>query len=213
MYRVKGADGKDYGPVDADHIRLWSREGRLNRHSLLQREGEVEWKAVEQFPEFADLVAAPAIPVPPSMGLPSGGGTEAAQSAVKAPAILMIVAAALSLLHALYSLVIIFQMPMDDILRQAEKQMGQPFPVQVPVAFMKTAMVATGALPIVAAIITLIAGQRFLSLRSRGLVMTGGILLLLPCCGVSGPVCLLGMPVGIWSLVVVSKPEIRSAFR
>ena len=213
MYRVKGADEKEYGPVGADQVRLWSREGRLNRHSLLQKEGEAEWKALEQFPEFADLVAAPAISVPPSMGIPSGGGTEAAPSAVKAPAILMIVTAALSLLHALYSMFIIFQMPMEDILRQVEKQMGKPFPMQLPVAVIKTVSVATGAIPLVCAIVTLFAGGQFLSLRRRGLVMTGAILMMVPCCGVSGPVCFLGLPVGIWSVLVISRVDVRSAFR
>ena len=213
MYRVKGADEKEYGPVGADQVRLWSREGRLNRHSLLQKDGEAEWKALEQFPEFADLVAAPAISVPPSFGVSNEDGIEAARSAVKAPAILMIITAVLSLLHAIYSLVTITQAPIEDILRQAEKQSGQQLPVQLPVATMKTAMIAFGSMPIVGALIILIAGQRFLSLRNRGLVTTGGILLLLPCCGITFPLCLLGIPVSVWSLVVVSKPEIRSAFR
>ena len=130
---------------------------------------------------------------------------------MKAPAILMIVTAALGL-HAIYSIVMIWQAPVEDIVRQVEKQMGQ-FPVQVPIGFIKTAMVATGSMPIVAAVIILFAGQRFLSLRSRGLVMTGGILLLLPCCGITFPVCVLGVPVGIWSLVVLSRPDVRAAFR
>lgn len=199
--------------MGADQVRLWSREGRLNRHSLLQKEGEPEWKPLEQFPEFADLVAAPAIAVPPSMGIPGAGGIEAARGSVKAPAILMIVTAALGLLHAIYSIVMIWQAPVEDIVRQVEKQMGQQFPVQVPIGFIKTAMVATGSMPIVAAVIILFAGQRFLSLRSRGLVMTGGILLLLPCCGITFPVCVLGVPVGIWSLVVLSRPDVRAAFR
>lgn len=199
--------------MGADQVRLWSREGRLNRHSLLQKEGETEWKALEQFPEFADLVAAPAISVPPSFGVSNEGGIEAARSAVKAPAILMILTAVISLLHAIYSMVMISQAPFEEILRQAEKQSGQQFPVQLPVAVMKTAMMAFGSMPMVGAVLILFAGQRFLSLRNRGMVMTGGILLLLPCVGITFPVCLLGVPVGVWSLMVVSKPEVRSAFR
>ena len=47
-------------------------------------------------------------------------------------------------------------------------------------------------------------------LRRRGyeLAMTGSVLAMLPC----SPSCILGLPFGIWSLVVLNNPQVREAF-
>jgi hypothetical protein len=47
------------------------------------------------------------------------------------------------------------------------------------------------------------------SLKSFGLAMTSSILVMLPCAGCC---CLLGLPIGIWALVTLNKPEVKSAF-
>jgi hypothetical protein len=39
--------------------------------------------------------------------------------------------------------------------------------------------------------------------------MTASILALAPCIS---PCCLVGLPIGIWALVVLSKPEVKSSF-
>ena len=53
------------------------------------------------------------------------------------------------------------------------------------------------------------ARSRCSKLRSRGLAMTAAILAMIPC---FSPCCLLGLPFGIWALVVLSKPEVQSQF-
>ena len=63
VYRIIGSDEKEYGPVSAEQIRQWLREGRLNRTSRLKPEGATEWKALGAFPEFDDLF-------PPLPGMP-----------------------------------------------------------------------------------------------------------------------------------------------
>jgi hypothetical protein len=40
--------------------------------------------------------------------------------------------------------------------------------------------------------------------------MAASIIAIIPC---FGPCCCLGIPVGIWALVVINKPEVKSAFR
>jgi DNA-directed RNA polymerase subunit M/transcription elongation factor TFIIS len=45
-------------------------------------------------------------------------------------------------------------------------------------------------------------------LRSHGLAMTSSILAMIPCTGC----CLLGLPFGIWALVVINRPEVRGEF-
>jgi hypothetical protein len=45
-------------------------------------------------------------------------------------------------------------------------------------------------------------------LERYGLAMTASILAMLPC----SLCCVLGLPIGIWALVVLMKPEVKSAF-
>ncbi|MCI0464040.1 MAG: zinc-ribbon domain-containing protein [Gemmataceae bacterium] len=47
------------------------------------------------------------------------------------------------------------------------------------------------------------------NLRSYGYSMAGAIVAMVPC---SGGCCLLGLPFGIWALVVLNQPEVREAF-
>jgi hypothetical protein len=54
----------------------------------------------------------------------------------------------------------------------------------------------------------LIGGIQMLTLRSRSGAMTASIVAMVPC----SVCCLLGLPFGIWGLVVLGKPEVTSAF-
>lgn len=62
MYKIIGADGRQYGPIGADQIRQWFAEKRVNAHTLVQGEGSADWKPLISFPEFASIfqVAPPA---------------------------------------------------------------------------------------------------------------------------------------------------------
>ena len=42
MYKVLGADQKEYGPVSAEQVQQWIRDRRLNSQSLLMLEGTVD---------------------------------------------------------------------------------------------------------------------------------------------------------------------------
>ena len=55
----------------------------------------------------------------------------------------------------------------------------------------------------------LLGGIKMRKLESYGLAMTASIIALFPC---TSPCCLLGLPIGIWAVVVLSKPEVKSAF-
>jgi prepilin-type processing-associated H-X9-DG protein len=68
MYKIIGADGKPYGSVTAEQIRRWIAEHRVHAQTLVQVEGESEWKPLESIPEFAPELkaAAPAAPAPHS---------------------------------------------------------------------------------------------------------------------------------------------------
>jgi prepilin-type processing-associated H-X9-DG protein len=75
MFKLLGADKKEYGPVSADQIRAWMAQGRANARTQLQAAGSTEWKPLAEFPEFAaGLRPAGGAPVTP----PSGTGAKPA---------------------------------------------------------------------------------------------------------------------------------------
>jgi hypothetical protein len=46
-------------------------------------------------------------------------------------------------------------------------------------------------------------------LQSYGMVMAATIISMVPCLS---PCCCVGLPVGVWILIVLMKPEVKSAF-
>jgi len=57
MYKIRGADGKEYGPVSADTLRDWVNQGRANGQTLVLAEGSPEWKPLSSISEFTALFA------------------------------------------------------------------------------------------------------------------------------------------------------------
>src|SRR5581483_7916732 len=73
MYKIIGADQREYGPCSADDLRRWFREGRVNAQTLLQPVGATDWKPLAAFPEFAPLLSGALPPgVPPTIGPTTG---------------------------------------------------------------------------------------------------------------------------------------------
>ncbi len=66
MYKIRGADGREYGPASVEEIRRWVAEGRANAHTLAQGPESTEWKPLGSFPEFAGAFPAPAAPPLPT---------------------------------------------------------------------------------------------------------------------------------------------------
>ncbi|HUA66920.1 MAG TPA: GYF domain-containing protein [Candidatus Saccharimonadales bacterium] len=68
MYKIIGADGQPYGPVNVEQIRHWIAEHRVKAQTLVQVEGAAEWKPLESIPELAvELRANPAsVATPPT---------------------------------------------------------------------------------------------------------------------------------------------------
>lgn len=51
---------------------------------------------------------------------------------------------------------------------------------------------------------------KMMKLESYGLVMGAVVVAMIPCIS---PCCLLGLPFGIWALVVLNDPQVKGAFR
>jgi hypothetical protein len=70
MYKIIGADQKEYGPVSVEQLRQWISEGRVNGQTMARPEGETEWKPLSAFADFAELLqGTPSqAPLPPTLG-------------------------------------------------------------------------------------------------------------------------------------------------
>lgn len=62
MFKIRGVDGKDYGPVSADVVREWIQQRRANAQTLVRAEGAADWQPLGSLPEFAAALAASATP-------------------------------------------------------------------------------------------------------------------------------------------------------
>jgi hypothetical protein len=68
-YTVRGADGKEYGPVTTEQITAWIREGRVNSHQSIRRSDMEQWAPAQDFIELQPLLpssAAGGVAVTPS---------------------------------------------------------------------------------------------------------------------------------------------------
>jgi hypothetical protein len=232
MYYIQGADQKEYGPVSADQLRQWISENRLNRFSPARADGESLWKTLGDFPEFANVLGAGASPTaaappstPPAVSTahanpsPYGSGYRTTAPGIsesvvdeklRVPAIGIIVTGVLSCIISLYGAVA----GLIGSAKKAEIPPGMPPEAE---RFLKTYLTTLeplslplNLLTLLLGIVTLLAGVKMLQRRAYGLVMTGVILGMIPC--LSG-CCCIGLPFGIWALIVLSNPEVRNSFR
>ena len=71
MYKILGADQKEYGPVAAEELRAWIAEGRAVGQTLAQAENGA-WKPLSTFPEFAEALTA--VRQPPTLAQAASTG-------------------------------------------------------------------------------------------------------------------------------------------
>ena len=69
---------------------------------------------------------------------------------------------------------------------------------------------AQTSIGLILSIIVLIGAIKMKALENYGFAMAASIIALFPCIG---PCCFIGIPFGIWSLVVLSDPLVKSSFR
>lgn len=146
----------------------------------------------------------PTAPPPPPAGSPPPTGNVAQQ--VQGPAIGLIVTAAIGIIFGLISL--------------ASNLMGAGMAGLEDIGGMdemsRYVTYMSGGLGILMALISLgisgfiiWAALQMKDLRNWTLAVTASILAMIPCIG---PCCLIGVPIGIWSLVVLMKPEVKAVF-
>lgn len=200
MYKIIGADQKEYGPVTTDQLRQWIAEGRVNAQTLIQAEGQTGWQPLSAFPELA-----PGLPPSPITPPPAFGAAPAANAVdrVRAPATALLVVGILLVVLALLSIV----MNLAGF-RQTPK-FGNPQIDQYIQAMSGTPGTVMALVEVLIGGLVVFAALKFKRLESYGLVVAGTVLSMLPC---TSSCCCIGLPIGIWILVVLMKPEVKSAF-
>jgi hypothetical protein len=132
---------------------------------------------------------------PPPSGFPA--------DRVKGPAIAVIIAMALGILAALAGLV--FNMLGVALPQPAEIADEQ----QTWIAIQGTVGVISSIVGMIVAVVVIIGCVRMMKLQSYGFALTAMILAMIPCIS---PCCLLGLPFGIWGVVVLSDQHVKTAF-
>ena len=202
MYKIIGGDQKEYGPVTADQLRQWIAEGRVNAQTLVQAEGQTGWQPLSSIPEFATLLAAtPLAPSAPAIVVPT---TSNAASQVRGAATGLLIVGILCAITALFGMV-------ANATGAGRSYRGAPPELQ---RLLEATSGATGiivnVLQLALAVLTIIAASKMRKLENYGLVMTATILSMIPC---TSSCCCIGLPIGIWVLVVLNNADVKSAFR
>jgi len=214
MYKIIGVDQKEYGPVSAEQLRQWIAEGRVNAQTRVQAEGSAEWKPLSAYPEFAaSFPQAPPSP-PPGPGVAAApvsaeAGQALARQKVNGPAIGLMVTAALGVLGAIWNIIA----PLTGLNNMQPPGANLPpqfQQFQQMMTHMSGAMGAvTGIIGLAMCVLIFYGALQMQKLRNYGLCMAASILAMIPCLS---PCCCIGLPIGIWALVVLSKAEVKPFF-
>jgi Flp pilus assembly protein protease CpaA len=68
---------------------------------------------------------------------------------------------------------------------------------------------ASSFIGIVVAVFIIYAALKMKELSQYGLCMAASILAMIPCIS---PCCIIGLPIGIWCLVILTRPDVKAAF-
>ena len=207
MYKIIGADQKEYGPITAEQMAEWISQGRANQGTMAMVDGGTGWKPLVQFPEFSAALAAKNPPVfSGNMPFqPSESNRSTALSRVQGPAIGLITIAILGFINCAVGFVLIgtgTALNFGGLGDSESARLGQ---------------LVSGSMGIVSNIVTLIlsvvvlmGGLKMKKLEGHTLCITASTAAMIPC---FSPCCLIGIPLGIWALTTLNKPEVKSQFR
>ncbi|MCS7022124.1 MAG: hypothetical protein NZU63_09880 [Gemmataceae bacterium] len=150
----------------------------------------------------------------------AGWRLEEAQAAVSAPAMLLILIGTLSLIGEVVALIQLPQVParlqeaIDDIqqdntMPQEQKELWIDVLTSLKEWMKNPINYVLHGIAIVLIILIIIGGIQMMKLSGLALPVTASILSMIPfitsCC------CVIGLPVGIWSLIVLARPDVKAA--
>jgi len=190
-YHIIGGDGREYGPYSKEEIKELMADGRLKASSGV-RVDDGKWKPYSEYLELGESM--PVISGRISGNAPSDKQM-AARSRVKIPATFMIVLSAFSIMTLL---IVLAASIAGNIPPEMEKTL-----IEYDVNTETLIIVVLFNAIILAGAINMRKGRYY------GLAMVASVLCILCNSSLYG----LGLIAGVWSLVVLNKPEVKMEFR
>jgi hypothetical protein len=62
-YKIIGHDGKIYGPIQFDQLKVWLEQARVDQRTAVWVEGAADWTFLGLLPEFAAAFGTPPPPI------------------------------------------------------------------------------------------------------------------------------------------------------
>ena len=202
MYKIIGSDQKEYGPISAEQLRQWLAEGRVNSSTLAQSETAPGWKPISTFPELAAGLPSAAAPAAFNPGAPAVNAAQLVQGPAIGMMVMAILLALLAMAGILMNLLGVGAGAIAPTGGNQFQQLGNMMGGVVGIVFNVLGLGISGFI--------FFASQKLKKLESHGMVMAAAIISMVPCLS---PCCIIGLGIGIWVLVVIMKPEVKSAFR
>jgi len=159
----------------------------------LEKEPELRYQQISEVKTEVDAISSgppPAAPV-------AAGDVKSVRRRLRIPAIGLFIAGGLNLLFPAY--IVVFTATPQSISADGASTPG---------VWGLSTLVPLGLVMLALPILLIVAAARMLALRTYSLAITGAIVAMIP----YGPGALVGIPMGIWALVVLSKSEVRAAF-
>ena len=204
-YHFIGGDGKSYGPYSAEQMRQFMSQNRLTSQSQVSIDGGKVYLAASNYPELMRVPEAPMGGTPDFGGVPQHMAINpfVVKSMVNGPAIFMIVLAVICILFGLLGLAF-------NLFLGGAGSIFPNIPPEISEALLQRGVIGIvqSAVSLIANIVILVGAIKMRKCQSYGLAMTASILCILLDWGC----CCLGLGAGIWSVVVLSKPEVKAAF-
>ena len=150
---------------------------------------------------------------PRDFGEPGNAPAPATVSAqVRPPAIVLAVLASVGILIAIWGLansILQAGAPVPPPPAEVQKDPEAAKMYEAVVKGAQTAGIPLYAVQLVLSIVVVYGATRMMAVRGYGVSLTASILSMLPC---AGPCCGLTLPIGIWTLVVLSRSDVKAAF-
>ncbi len=145
-------------------------------------------------------------PPPPSTPPPPAPPAVAPAQQVQGPAIGLVITGVIGILFALFRMLgSLFGFGMANFQNMGDIGPGAEYARY----FVGGAGIVFGIVILVTSVFVIWAALQMKQLRGWTLSVVGSIVAMVPCLG---PCCIVGIPIGIWALVVLMKPEVKAAF-
>lgn len=143
-----------------------------------------------------------------------------ARASALVPGVLLIVTGVLSMIGTSLALIQLPEVParMDEAIAKIDADPKVPQDQKDTVREILTSVKEVAQHPaapagyiagLVASLVVVVGGVKLMNLSGTALPVAGSVLAMIPC--TVGCCCLLGLPAGIWGLVVLSRPDVRAA--